>query len=102
MSIQCVIEVLVNLHKNQWDEELLDNHFFPSSFLSKVLSSRERQIIGMKVNGLVNGEIASILGIEIITVRRMLCLIKKKYREGMDTRVDDWKVIRREKRKDNK
>ncbi len=90
------IQILIRLHRHdEWDTEL-EGGLFRYVF-DRVLTPTERIIVGEKVKGLIDGEIAVLLGSNPTTIKRHVRNIKKKYRNQMNTRVDHYQVFRRRK-----
>ena len=87
-----------NLENDIWGEELLGQDF--ANFRRRILAPKERVILDLKVQGLTNGEIAALVktrqgGMQSIrTVTRVCYDIKKKFRTGQRTRIDNHPLIR--------
>lgn len=86
--------LMLDLHAGVWNEDLINHYVF-----TQVLSDRERQILLLKIEGLVNGEIALKLKIKPITVKRCIQDIVYKYRNGMGRRIDNHPIIRKADKK---
>lgn len=99
-------EALYQMHHDVWLPELLNPSYFPelmrphyTRFGKKLrlkywLTKKELLLIDLKVDGLTNSEIAELLKIRESTLRRKIYDIKSKYRNNMDTRVDDLREVR--------
>lgn len=87
--------VLAQLHHNHYSEELLSDRF--SYVVWKILTRREREVLFQKIDGRSNREIADSMHISIATIRRYVYNIRSKFRNHLDTRVDNkaWAFFRR-------
>lgn len=102
-------ETIEGLHNDKWPEILL-TYFQPTQ---KILTKKERVILGLKVQFYEDGvseetankEIAKVLGLKITTIIRAIYDIKYKYRQGMDRRIDNKlhpEIYRRKMRKERR
>ena len=89
--------LLLGIHKKKgrWPEDVLR---YPFNYVfNRVLTPVERIITELRVEGRVNGEIAILLNSELKTVQRHIYSIRSKYRNQMNTRIDNHPVIRKTK-----
>jgi len=92
------MQALVLLHKlNVWSEDLLSGEF--KYVFERVLSDTERVVTELKIDGYRDSEVALRLGVELKTVKRLIYKIKRKFRLGIETRVDNWVSIIQARRK---
>ncbi len=89
-------DALSKMSNGDWTDTLISGRDLNWIF-KKVLTPKERAVVSMKVDRLVNGEIAIALGVKIQTVERYLYDIEYKYRNGMGRRVDNHPAIRKTK-----
>lgn len=80
------LKAIYLLHKNIWTIELF-NHGNLSFFYHKVLSPRERQVVDLKIDGLKDIEIASMLKVSPATVKRYIYNVRYIYRNKCRDRV---------------
>ncbi len=89
---------LQNLENDVWDEELLGKDF--ALFRKKVLYPKERIVLELKVEGYTNEEICNLMktkqgGMQKLTTINRVCYdIKRKFRLGQQTRVDNLPIMR--------
>ena len=77
-------EVLIEMHRhNRWPEELLGKDFY--YLIREVLSTQQKQILEMKVEGFTNEFIAGQVGAGVKTVGEMLSRIKRKRDRDWET-----------------
>ena len=88
-------ETLLRLHNGEWTECLMTGEL--RWIFTKVLNRQERMVTAMKIDGLVDGEIALMLGVKLGTVKRYKYDIEYKYRNGIGKRIDNHPAIRKQK-----
>jgi len=88
-------QTLIKLHNEQWIDELIRDDF--KFIFDRILSPVERDITLAKIDGTSNQEIAQQRKSKISTIQRITYNIKCKYRNGINKRLDDWKIIRENK-----
>ena len=91
-------EILIRLNNNQWPSELINQDF--RFIFDRILSPLERDILLAKIEGTSNEQIAFQRKCKINTIQRITYNIKYKYRNGINKRLDDWKIIRENKHND--
>lgn len=82
------IRVLISLHKGVWRDELLDPTLF-GYLLRYVLTRKEKEVVLLKIDGRSDAYIAHKFGVKVKSVIDYASLIKKKYRDNYDWRVDN-------------
>ena len=83
---------LYDIHQGTWDERVYSPPFL--KVFQTILDPGEREVVRMRVSGLVAGEIAIKLNIKLCTVKRKLNLICQKFRLEENPRVDNSKELR--------
>ncbi len=87
-------KLLMDIHQSNtnWPEKILDSPF--SYVYEQVLTPLERRIVRLKIEGLVDGEIAIALKKELSSIKRHTYNIRRKYRLQTDPRVDNHPKIK--------
>lgn len=80
-------QILHLLHNNMYPEELVSSSY--QYIIWKVLSRRERDILFQKVEGKTDEEISKMLKLTPQAIQRYVYNIRSKYRNHLDTRVDN-------------
>ena len=81
------LKLVVELHKNIWNEELLSDLLFKDTI--RVLDAREFFVLEEKINGTSNEQLTILLNSQLETVLRIIRRIKIKYRDRFERRVDN-------------
>jgi len=79
--------VLHQLHNGVYLDDLVGDDF--RDVVWNVLSKRERAIVFLKVDGLTDKDVCDMLHLRPSSFERHLYLIRSKYRNRMNIRVDD-------------
>lgn len=88
--------LLRELHLGNWSEELMESSGLGWVYLN-VLTPTERIIVAHKVAGDVDGEVAMLLGISPLGVKRHIREIEYKYRNQIGSRISNHPAIRAQK-----
>lgn len=89
------LAALTNLHTlNYWSEDLLKPDVFGD--VLRVFTDREKEIIGMFVQGLTRNEITRLLKIDKTTLYNYVSIIKFVYRNGDRPMWDSERRMKRE------
>lgn len=84
--------VLHLMHNDIWVEELLSNYF--AFIVDNLLTKRQKQILELKVQyqdedkTISDNEIATLFNVKVTTINRQIKIIKSKFRNKMELRVD--------------